>query len=126
MEHRARKRFGQNFLADPHYVKRIVDAVDPQPGDNLVEIGPGLAALTGELIAVSGADPLNLVGVLLPGAKVPALTGNRVLYRDGAPVAALIGGDIQWFERLEGSDTVTAETMLIQRRIGSPLLAYLR
>jgi len=52
--HQARKRFGQNFLADPHYVKRIVDAVDPQPGDNLVEIGPGLAALTGDLIARAG------------------------------------------------------------------------
>ena len=44
--HTARKRFGQNFLADPHYIARIVDAVAPQPGDNLVEIGPGLAALT--------------------------------------------------------------------------------
>jgi 16S rRNA (adenine1518-N6/adenine1519-N6)-dimethyltransferase len=52
--HQARRRFGQNFLADPHYVKRIVDAVDPQPGDNLVEIGPGLAALTGDLIARAG------------------------------------------------------------------------
>ncbi|MEO8507152.1 MAG: 16S rRNA (adenine(1518)-N(6)/adenine(1519)-N(6))-dimethyltransferase RsmA, partial [Betaproteobacteria bacterium] len=49
--HQARKRFGQNFLADPHYIRRIVDAVDPIPGDNLVEIGPGLAALTGDLIA---------------------------------------------------------------------------
>ena len=82
--------------------------------------------MTGELIAVSGADPLNLVGVLLPGAKVPALTGNRVLYRDGAAVAALIGGEVQWFEQLEGSDRVAAETMLIKRPIGSPLLAYLR
>ena len=52
--HQARKRFGQNFLADPHYVRRILDAVAPQPGDNLVEIGPGLAALTGELIARAG------------------------------------------------------------------------
>jgi 16S rRNA (adenine1518-N6/adenine1519-N6)-dimethyltransferase len=52
--HQARKRFGQNFLADTHYVQRIVDAVDPQPGDNLVEIGPGLAALTGGLIARAG------------------------------------------------------------------------
>jgi 16S rRNA (adenine1518-N6/adenine1519-N6)-dimethyltransferase len=52
--HRARKRFGQNFLADPHYVARIVDAIDPQPGDNLVEIGPGLAALTAPLIARCG------------------------------------------------------------------------
>ncbi len=52
--HQARKRFGQNFLADPHYIKRIVDAVDPVPGDNLVEIGPGLAALTGDLVARAG------------------------------------------------------------------------
>ena len=52
--HRPRKRFGQNFLADPHYVARIVDAVDPRPGDNLVEIGPGLGALTGALIARAG------------------------------------------------------------------------
>ena len=52
--HRARKRFGQNFLADAHYVARIVDAVDPRPGDNIVEIGPGLAALTAHLVARAG------------------------------------------------------------------------
>jgi len=48
--HRARKRFGQNFLADTHYIARIIDAVAPRPGDNLVEIGPGLGALTDRLI----------------------------------------------------------------------------
>jgi 16S rRNA (adenine1518-N6/adenine1519-N6)-dimethyltransferase len=53
--HIARKRFGQNFLADAHYVAKIVDAIDPHPGDNLVEIGPGLAALTGALIERAGA-----------------------------------------------------------------------
>jgi 16S rRNA (adenine1518-N6/adenine1519-N6)-dimethyltransferase len=52
--HRARKRFGQNFLADPHFVRRIVEAVDPRPGDNVVEIGPGLAALTERLVAGAG------------------------------------------------------------------------
>jgi 16S rRNA (adenine1518-N6/adenine1519-N6)-dimethyltransferase len=52
--HVARKRFGQNFLADAHYVAKIVAAVDPRPGDNLVEIGPGLAALTGALIERAG------------------------------------------------------------------------
>ena len=52
--HVARKRFGQNFLADPHYTARIVDAVDPKPGENLVEIGPGLAAITGGLIERAG------------------------------------------------------------------------
>jgi len=49
--HRPRKRFGQNFLADAHYVRRIVAAIDPKPGDNIVEIGPGLAALTGDLVS---------------------------------------------------------------------------
>ena len=53
MQH-ARKRFGQHFLVDASVLDRIVDAIDPQPGDNLVEIGPGLAALTGRLIERAG------------------------------------------------------------------------
>ncbi len=52
--HQPRKRFGQSFLVDPHYVARIVDAVAPRPGDNLVEIGPGQAALTRPLIEAAG------------------------------------------------------------------------
>ena len=51
---RARKRFGQNFLVDAHYVRRIVDAIGPQPGDNLVEIGPGMGVLTAPLIERAG------------------------------------------------------------------------
>jgi 16S rRNA (adenine1518-N6/adenine1519-N6)-dimethyltransferase len=43
---RARKRFGQHFLHDPAVLRRIVDAIDPQPGERLVEIGPGRGALT--------------------------------------------------------------------------------
>jgi 16S rRNA (adenine1518-N6/adenine1519-N6)-dimethyltransferase len=48
--HRARKRFGQNFLVDQTYIRRIVDAIDPGPSDHIVEIGPGQAALTRELL----------------------------------------------------------------------------
>jgi len=46
----------------------------------------------GTLVCVSGSDPLNLVGTVLAGDKVPALAGSRVLYRDGAPIAALVSG----------------------------------
>ena len=46
MTHRARKRFGQHFLADPGVIADIVGAIDPRPGQALVEIGPGLGALT--------------------------------------------------------------------------------
>jgi 16S rRNA (adenine1518-N6/adenine1519-N6)-dimethyltransferase len=52
--HRARRRFSQNFLHDAHYVARIVDAIDPRPGERLVEIGPGLGALTGGLVERAG------------------------------------------------------------------------
>ncbi|GAA0362108.1 16S rRNA (adenine(1518)-N(6)/adenine(1519)-N(6)) -dimethyltransferase RsmA [Bowmanella denitrificans] len=44
--HTARKRFGQNFLHDQYIISQIVDAIAPMPGQNLVEIGPGLGALT--------------------------------------------------------------------------------
>ncbi|HUW52442.1 MAG TPA: DEAD/DEAH box helicase [Rhodanobacter sp.] len=46
----------------------------------------------GELVCLSGCDPLNLVGTVLVGDKVPALAGTRVLYRDGIAIAALVGG----------------------------------
>ena len=53
--HRARKRFSQNFLHDAHHVERIVAAIGPQPGDRIVEIGPGLGALTAPLLERAGS-----------------------------------------------------------------------
>jgi 16S rRNA (adenine1518-N6/adenine1519-N6)-dimethyltransferase len=49
-KHRPRKRFGQNFLMDKNIVGKIVAAIAPRPGENLVEIGPGLGALTRPLL----------------------------------------------------------------------------
>ncbi len=54
MNHRPRKRFGQHFLHDRAVIARIVAAIDPQPGEHLVEIGPGLGALTAPLLARCG------------------------------------------------------------------------
>jgi 16S rRNA (adenine1518-N6/adenine1519-N6)-dimethyltransferase len=48
--HQPRKRFGQNFLVSPGIIRRIVDAIAPKPGDVVVEIGPGLGALTTPLL----------------------------------------------------------------------------
>jgi 16S rRNA (adenine1518-N6/adenine1519-N6)-dimethyltransferase len=50
MRHVARKRFGQHFLEDRHVIGRMLDAMAPRPGDFVVEIGPGLGALTGPLV----------------------------------------------------------------------------
>ncbi|MGV7207508.1 DEAD/DEAH box helicase [Oxalobacteraceae bacterium A2-2] len=50
----------------------------------------------GGLVCISGADPLNLCGTLLPGDKVPALAGNRILFRDGLAVATMVAGKIAY------------------------------
>jgi 16S rRNA (adenine1518-N6/adenine1519-N6)-dimethyltransferase len=52
--HRARKRFGQNFLQDQGLINRLVQLINPKPDDNVVEIGPGQGALTAPLL-----DTLN-------------------------------------------------------------------
>jgi ATP-dependent Lhr-like helicase len=48
----------------------------------------------GHFVRVSGTDPLNLAGITTPGTKVAALATNRILYRDGVPIAARVAGDL--------------------------------
>jgi hypothetical protein len=64
--------------------------------------------------AISAADPLNLAGVLTPGPKLAALTGNRVLYRDGAPVALFSGGEVEFLESLNPADQWDARKALLR------------
>lgn len=52
--HQAKKRFGQNFLFNDAVISRIVDAINPEPGENLIEIGPGLGALTEPVVDRAG------------------------------------------------------------------------
>ena len=82
-----------------HAYRRLEARALPEAVGHLREIrrGPG----TGALISLSGADPLNLAGILTPGPKLPALTGNRILYRDGLPLALFAGGDVQYLEALD-------------------------
>ena len=62
MSHIARKRFGQHFLTDDAVIDRIVRTIDPRPGQAVVEIGPGLGAMTGPLLRmdIQGRDGLAL------------------------------------------------------------------
>ncbi|GAA0523036.1 DEAD/DEAH box helicase [Pigmentiphaga daeguensis] len=70
----------------------------------------------GELACVCAADPLNLAGVLLPGEKIPALAGNRVLYRDGLPVAAAVAGDIRYLVEAAPDERERLRAALVARR----------
>jgi len=71
----------------------------------------------GSLIAVCGADPLNLAGTLLPGGKVPALAGNRLVYRDGVPAAAEIAGQQLYWLELDQAAAAEVRKKLTQSRL---------
>ena len=70
--------------------------------------------LDGSLVVVSGSDPLNLAGSLLPGSKVPALAGNRLLYRDGMPVGSLVAGTVQLWPEVGPQDENSLRERLIR------------
>ncbi|MHB8535957.1 MAG: DEAD/DEAH box helicase [Sulfuricaulis sp.] len=79
----------------------------------------------GTLVSVSAADPLNLVGILTPGARVPALAGNRVLYRDGVPIAVHVAGESRFLAPLEAGAEWEARNALRRRPVAPALRVYL-
>lgn len=82
------------------------------------------AEKSGLLVTVSGTDPLNLAGIVLPGVRVPAIYSNRVLYRDGVAIAALIAGDVQYFEKVD-QETAWALRNTLLRTHAPPELSSL-
>jgi ATP-dependent Lhr-like helicase len=68
-------------------------------------------------VLVSGADPLNLAGILTPGSKLAALTGNRLLYKDGVPVALLAGGEVQVLQPLSAEMEWDARKALLRGKV---------
>ena len=78
--HKARKRFGQNFLQDQGIIRHIIASIKPQPHQGLVEIGPGLGAITEHLLAAAGAlDVVELDRDLIPHLRIQFATyGNNL------------------------------------------------
>ena len=70
--HRARKRFGQNFLRDPGVISRLVRSIAPGAGQRLLEVGPGQGALTEPLLEAAGGqlEVIELDRDLIPGLRV--------------------------------------------------------
>jgi ATP-dependent Lhr-like helicase len=75
------------------------------------------------LVAVSGADPLNLVGSIVAGNKVPALTNSKILYRDGVPIATLISGEFTALEPMDAAAEWTAKSRLLRHESLMPAAA---
>jgi 16S rRNA (adenine1518-N6/adenine1519-N6)-dimethyltransferase len=131
----ARKRFGQHFLVDASVVQRIVDAVDPRPGQALVEIGPGRGALTADLLAraqaltvieldrdlaarlrrVPGLEVVEADVLEVDIARVPTAAAGRKLrivgnlpYNISTPIL---------FHLLESSDVIVDQHVMLQKEV---------
>jgi ATP-dependent helicase Lhr and Lhr-like helicase len=63
------------------------------------------------------------VGILTPGGKLAALSGNRLLYRDGLPIAVLSGGEVQFLEKqLDPATEWEARKALLRGSVPAPLV----
>ena len=89
-------------------------AVRPARRDRAAARGAPASRRADAWSAVSGADPLNLAGIMTPGPRLAALTGNRLLYRDGLPAAILSGGEIRMLEELDSATEWFARKALMR------------
>jgi 16S rRNA (adenine1518-N6/adenine1519-N6)-dimethyltransferase len=139
--HIARKRFGQHFLTDPAIIDAIVRAIDPRPGQAMVEIGPGLAALTQPLVerlghlAVIELDR-DLAARLRKHGQL-AVTEADVLKVDFAELARSIGaaklrvvGNLPYnistpilFHLLDSVDCIADQHFMLQKEVIDRMVA---
>ncbi len=83
-QHVARKRFGQNFLTDPNIIERIIQSINPKEDERLVEIGPGLGALTCPLLSHTGKlDVIELDRDIIPKLRVNCGTRGELNIHQG-------------------------------------------
>ncbi len=118
-QHRARKRFGQNFLHDQNIIGRIVNAINPQKADRLVEIGPGLGALTYPVLErVGELDVIELDRDIIP--KLAAGAENKGELRIHSQDALTFD-----FQSLNTDDTMLKVYGNLPYNISTPLIFHL-
>lgn len=129
MKHIARKRFGQNFLRDDAVIDAIVQAIAPEAGQPLVEIGPGLMALTRPLLQRAGRLTVieldrDLVARLHGIAGLDVLQGD-VLKVDLRALAVRLGADVAAMDASSGNRSGLRIVGNLPYNISSPILFHL-
>src|SRR4029079_15589396 len=84
------------------------------------------AGVQESLISVSAADPLNLVGIIVPGSRITAHTSHRILYQDGAPIASFESGETRFLVELSRIMEWKAKAALMRKATRPELRSYLQ
>jgi ATP-dependent Lhr-like helicase len=82
------------------------------------------ASPAGELIVINAADPLNLLGILVSGPRITAITANRILLRDGLPIAALVAGEIKQLNQAGDLNASSIQQTLTVGKMAPALRPY--
>ena len=77
------------------------------------------------LVSINAADPLNLIGVITPGARLSPAASNRILYRDGVPIAVLEAKEIRYLADMSPADQWQARNALLRRHVPPKVRTYL-
>ncbi|HKP38951.1 MAG TPA: DEAD/DEAH box helicase [Pyrinomonadaceae bacterium] len=77
------------------------------------------------MVSLSAADPLNLIGIVTPGGRLATSASNRVLFRDGVPIALLEAKEIRFLVELDAAEQWKARNALLRRRVPPKVRAYL-
>jgi ATP-dependent Lhr-like helicase len=77
------------------------------------------------LVSLSAADPLNLIGIITPGGRLASFASNRILYRDGVPIAVLESGETRFLVEMDPTSEWQAKNALVRRSIPPELRSYL-
>ena len=96
----------------------------PEAVASLRELKKQALEIADAFVSVSGADPLNLTGYITPGKRVPALYGNRILYKNGTPVAIKEGKDVTFVSDEDEETQWKLKKLLIQRNVQPELRTY--
>jgi len=79
----------------------------------------------GSLVSINAADPLNLIGVITPGSRLSPASSNRILYRDGVPIAVLEAKEIRFLADMSPADQWQARNALLRRHVPPKVRTYL-
>jgi len=77
------------------------------------------------LVSLNAGDPLNLIGVITPGSRLSPAASNRLLYRDGVPIAVLEAKEIRFLTEMSPADQWQARNALLRRHVPPKVRAYL-
>ncbi len=142
MKHVARKRFGQHFLADANVVDAMVEIIAPRPGQVMVEIGPGLAALTQPLVErLGGMTVIELdrdLAARLRARPQLSVIESDVLKVDFAELARALGapklrvvGNLPYnistpilFHLLDAADSIEDQHFMLQKEVVERMVAH--